>query len=49
MRQVENPMITTNSVHIDNVMKTPQFWQIWLCFGTVAGTGMWPRAAAHCS
>lgn len=33
-------MITTNSVHIDTVMRTPQFWQIWLAFGSVACTGM---------
>ena len=33
-------MVTTKSVHIDNVMRTPQFWQIWFGFGAVACTGM---------
>jgi hypothetical protein len=33
-------MVSTKSVHIDSVMRTPQFWQIWLGFGSVACTGM---------
>lgn len=33
-------MVSTKSVHIDTVMRTPQFWQIWLGFGAVACTGM---------
>eukprot|EP00045_Choanoeca_perplexa_P013786 m.157672 g.157672 ORF g.157672 m.157672 type:complete len:646 (+) comp16453_c0_seq2:218-2155(+) len=39
-RKKGNPMITDQSVHIDDVMKTPQFWQIWFCFGSLATTGM---------
>ena len=40
-------MITDQSVHIDNVMKTPQFWQIWFCFGSLATTGRQPRDAGR--
>ncbi|EGD72799.1 hypothetical protein PTSG_04526 [Salpingoeca rosetta] len=32
--------VTKGNVHINDVMKTPQFWQIWLSFGAVASTGM---------
>jgi len=35
-------MITTNSVHIDQSLKTPQFWLLWivLCFNVTAGIGV---------
>jgi len=35
-------MITTNDVHIDQALKTPQFWQLWLvlCLNVTAGIGV---------
>jgi MFS family permease len=35
-------MITKNHVHIDQALKTPQFWQLWimLCFNVTAGIGV---------
>lgn len=35
-------MITRSNVHIDQAMKTPQFWQLWLmlCFNVTAGIGV---------
>lgn len=35
-------MISHNDVHIDQVMKTPQFWKLWvvLCFNVTAGIGV---------
>lgn len=35
-------MITRNHVHIDQALKTPQFWQMWvmLCFNVTAGIGV---------
>lgn len=35
-------MITMNDVHIDQALKTPQFYQLWvvLCFNVTAGIGM---------
>lgn len=35
-------MITRNNVHIDQALKTPQFWQMWvmLCFNVTAGIGV---------
>ena len=35
-------MITSNHVHIDQALKTPQFWQLWvmLCFNVTAGIGV---------
>lgn len=37
-----NGMITQNNVHIDQALKTPQFWQLWimLCFNVTAGIGV---------
>ena len=37
-----NKMITTNNVHIDRVLKTPQFYLLWivLCFNVTAGIGV---------
>ncbi|RVV97555.1 MFS transporter [Mesobaculum littorinae] len=35
-------MVTRNHVHIDQALKTPQFWQLWvmLCFNVTAGIGV---------
>ena len=35
-------MITTNHVHINQALKTPQFWFLWivLCFNVTAGIGV---------
>ena len=35
-------MITQNDVHIDQALRTPQFWQLWvvLCFNVTAGIGV---------
>ncbi|MEO3478002.1 OFA family MFS transporter [Phaeobacter sp. CAU 1743] len=35
-------LITKNHVHIDQALKTPQFWQLWvmLCFNVTAGIGV---------
>lgn len=35
-------MITSHNVHIDEALKTPQFWQLWvmLCFNVTAGIGV---------
>lgn len=35
-------MVTENDVHIDQSLKTPQFWLIWvvLCFNVTAGIGV---------
>jgi MFS family permease len=37
-----NSMVTTNHVHIDQSLKTPQFWLLWivLCFNVTAGIGV---------
>ncbi len=37
-----NSMITENNVHIDQALKTRQFWQLWimLCFNVTAGIGV---------
>jgi len=37
---VTNALVSTKNVHIDTVMKTPQFWQIWLTLGTLSSAGM---------
>ena len=38
-KQSEKKMITTNHVHIDQALKTPQFYQLWimLCLNVTAG------------
>ncbi|HUC18479.1 MAG TPA: OFA family MFS transporter [Acetobacteraceae bacterium] len=38
----EDAMITTRHVHLDRVIKTPQFWLIWgvLCLNVTAGIGV---------
>ncbi|WP_435661711.1 OFA family MFS transporter [Leisingera caerulea] len=35
-------LVTQNDVHIDQALKTPQFWQLWvmLCFNVTAGIGV---------
>ena len=35
-------LVTQNDVHIDQAIKTPQFWQLWvmLCFNVTAGIGV---------
>lgn len=37
-----NALITDNHVHIDQALKTPQFYQLWimLCFNVTAGIGV---------
>ena len=38
----QSKMITTNHVHVDRVLKTPQFYLLWvvLCFNVTAGIGV---------
>jgi hypothetical protein len=38
----ESKMITAGNVHIDEALKTPQFYQLWivLCFNVTAGIGV---------
>ncbi|MFT6249683.1 MAG: MFS family permease [Cognaticolwellia sp.] len=40
--QASKKMISHNDVHIDQAMKTPQFWKLWvvLCFNVTAGIGV---------
>eukprot|EP01123_Difflugia_compressa_P010693 TRINITY_DN3985_c0_g1_i1.p1 TRINITY_DN3985_c0_g1~~TRINITY_DN3985_c0_g1_i1.p1 ORF type:complete len:534 (+),score=54.46 TRINITY_DN3985_c0_g1_i1:132-1604(+) len=33
-------MVSSRNVHIDTVMWTPQFWQIWISFMTLSSAGM---------
>lgn len=40
-------MITTNHVHISNVMKTPQFWLVWFALSSIACTGMGMLSVAN--
>lgn len=44
---VENKMITRNHVHIDQAMKTPQFYLLWLvlCLNVTAGIGVLGQAS----
>eukprot|EP00911_Craspedida_sp_UC1_P001228 UC1_evm1s927 len=37
---VDNPMVTKANVHIDQIIKTPQFWQTWTVFTCVTTAGM---------
>ncbi|PHP68788.1 MFS transporter [Zhengella mangrovi] len=41
-RPVASGLVTSNNVHIDQALKTPQFWQLWimLCFNVTAGIGV---------
>lgn len=38
----KSSLVTQNNVHIDQALKTPQFWQLWimLCFNVTAGIGV---------
>jgi MFS family permease len=42
-----HPMITKNNVQIDEAVKTPQFWLLWiiLCFNVTAGIGVLGQAS----
>lgn len=44
---VENKMITKHNVHIDDAMKTPQFYLLWivLCLNVTAGIGVLGQAS----
>ncbi|AJE48647.1 OFA family MFS transporter [Celeribacter indicus] len=41
-KPVASGMVSRNNVHIDQALKTPQFWQLWimLCFNVTAGIGV---------
>ena len=41
-KEVASGMVTRNHVHIDQALKTPQFWLLWivLCFNVTAGIGV---------
>ncbi|MBL3609221.1 OFA family MFS transporter [Rhodovulum sulfidophilum] len=41
-KPVASGMITQKNVHIDQALKTPQFWKLWvmLCFNVTAGIGV---------
>ncbi|WP_071673439.1 OFA family MFS transporter [Nioella nitratireducens] len=41
-KPVSSGLVTQNDVHIDQALKTPQFWQMWvmLCFNVTAGIGV---------
>ncbi|WP_050526851.1 OFA family MFS transporter [Pseudorhodobacter aquimaris] len=41
-KAVASGMVSDNSVHIDQAIKTPQFWQLWLmlCLNVTAGIGV---------
>jgi hypothetical protein len=41
-KPVASGMVTSNNVHINQALKTPQFWQLWimLCFNVTAGIGV---------
>jgi hypothetical protein len=41
-KPVASGMVSDNNVHIDQALKTPQFWQLWvmLCFNVTAGIGV---------
>lgn len=43
----QNAMISRNHVHIDQAIKTPQFWLIWwaLCLNVTAGIGVLGQAS----
>ncbi|MBA2441712.1 MAG: OFA family MFS transporter [Rubrobacter sp.] len=42
-----NRMVSSNNVHIDTALKTPQFWLLWviLCFNVTAGIGVLGQAS----
>lgn len=41
-KPAKSGMVTQNNVHIDQSLKTPQFWLLWimLCFNVTAGIGV---------
>ena len=41
-------MVTTESVHVDTTLRTPQFWLLWwvLCLNVTAGIGVLGQASA---
>ncbi|MEM1140045.1 MAG: MFS transporter, partial [Pseudomonadota bacterium] len=41
-KPVASGMVTRNNVHIDQALRTPQFWMLWvvLCFNVTAGIGV---------
>ncbi len=41
-KPVASGLVTQSNVHIDQALKTPQFWQMWimLCFNVTAGIGV---------
>ncbi|SFJ43369.1 OFA family MFS transporter [Celeribacter neptunius] len=41
-KPVASGLVTQNNVHIDQALKTPQFWQMWLmlCLNVTAGIGV---------
>ncbi|WCR02695.1 OFA family MFS transporter [Paracoccus saliphilus] len=41
-KPAKSGLVTQNNVHIDQALKTPQFWQMWLmlCFNVTAGIGV---------
>lgn len=45
--KIVNPMITNNNVHVDEAIKTPQFWLLWLilCLNVTAGIGVLGQAS----
>jgi len=44
----QNAMVTTSNVHLDDALKTPQFWLLWgvLCLNVTAGIGVLGQASA---
>ncbi|MGG4604773.1 OFA family MFS transporter [Paenalcaligenes sp. Me131] len=44
---VQNALISRNHVHIDQALKTPQFWLLWwiLCLNVTAGIGVLGQAS----
>ncbi len=46
--QSASAMITTENVHVDTALRTPQFWLLWwvLCLNVTAGIGVLGQASA---
>ncbi|WP_137930050.1 L-lactate MFS transporter [Mesorhizobium comanense] len=44
----QSAMVTTSNVHLDDALKTPQFWLLWgvLCLNVTAGIGVLGQASA---
>ncbi len=44
----QNAMVTSANVHLDDALKTPQFWLLWgvLCLNVTAGIGVLGQASA---